>query len=362
MSKTDRIYGLDLMRFCAIFSVLFSHTLYIAIVPDFPKLEFVAALLGFIGVEVFFVLSGFLIGGILLEKLDKKIYLVALKHFWLRRWFRTFPNYYLFLLINILLFVRDFTDITPIWRYFFFFQNFFSESRKFYPESWSLAIEEWFYVLFPIIILLLSKIWPHKTFKYNFAFAAISLLAIITLARTLYIIMALPKWDLELRHVLVYRLDAPIYGVIAAFLQKFYAIYWNKKTTSYLTFALILFFIGLYFFKAISTNQESDTIALILIFPCYSLAFSLLLPQLSDWRTQTTFISKWIERISIWSYSLYLCHLPLGSFFKKYIFINSSNIIITITGMLLYVSSSIILAGVIFRYFETKLTNLRERF
>ena len=62
--------------------------------------------LGPIGVELFFVLSGFLIGGILIKIFDNTEFTFAdVRRFWIRRWFRTLPNYWLILSINIIIFV-----------------------------------------------------------------------------------------------------------------------------------------------------------------------------------------------------------------------------------------------------------------
>jgi len=86
-----RIIGLDSLRAIAILLVLMAHFV--------NKLDF----LGLYGVELFFSLSGFLIGGILYRSMASE-HCWSFKHvksFWVRRWWRTLPNYYLFLLVSI---------------------------------------------------------------------------------------------------------------------------------------------------------------------------------------------------------------------------------------------------------------------
>ena len=114
----------------------------------------------FDGVSIFFVLSGFLIGGILIKLLKENILNSKLIiTFWVRRWFRTLPNYFLILIILILLdsIYNENFSFYSYKRYFLFSQNLFSKHPGFFPEAWSLSVEEWFYLLIPIIIFISIK-------------------------------------------------------------------------------------------------------------------------------------------------------------------------------------------------------------
>ena len=110
-NNEHRLIGLDLLRCFAIGGVVLSHSLGF-IYPYVPavNLGFLGQLhlyhlghLGFYGVELFFVLSGYLIGGLLVRQGEELSKVTELKRFYLRRWFRTLPNYYLFLGINFIL-------------------------------------------------------------------------------------------------------------------------------------------------------------------------------------------------------------------------------------------------------------------
>ena len=88
------------------------------------------------GVELFFVLSGFLIGNIILKGNFKT--LNEIYFFWVKRWSRTIPNYYLFIIINLLFSALIFNDINNFnIKYLFFFQNigFSSNSENWFAES-----------------------------------------------------------------------------------------------------------------------------------------------------------------------------------------------------------------------------------
>jgi peptidoglycan/LPS O-acetylase OafA/YrhL len=102
LSDKKRNVGLDIARALAILLVLFAHTLWIS--DHYPVvIESAMRLSGTIGVEVFFMISGFLIGKIILREIyDPNYSLLHVKSFLLRRWFRTFPNYYLLLMVNVI--------------------------------------------------------------------------------------------------------------------------------------------------------------------------------------------------------------------------------------------------------------------
>jgi peptidoglycan/LPS O-acetylase OafA/YrhL len=156
VNSQNRIFGLDVLRAAAILMVVCSHVLWI-----YPKSDnfiyLLFELFGFWGVELFFVLSGFLIGSILYKTFVNEIFtLQSVFHFLKRRWFRTLPNYYLVLLLNILIAFFLGFSIENMGSYFFFLQNFSSKSSAFFPESWSLSIEEFTYLLLPFSFFIIG--------------------------------------------------------------------------------------------------------------------------------------------------------------------------------------------------------------
>jgi peptidoglycan/LPS O-acetylase OafA/YrhL len=131
-SNNRRNFGLDVLRAAAIMMVLLSH------------MAGALNLFGIYGVELFFVLSGFLIGDILIQTAARlnRFAFEDLTEFWKRRWFRTLPNYYLFLVLYLVeWFARYSADgaaPTDVYLYPFFLQNFAwpfvnEEGRYFFP-------------------------------------------------------------------------------------------------------------------------------------------------------------------------------------------------------------------------------------
>ncbi|MBI2269182.1 MAG: acyltransferase [Bacteroidetes bacterium] len=154
------IKELDSLRGIAVLFVIVSHWLSadspINYLPNGP-----------IGVNIFFVLSGFLITGILLGKKrsiekDKESPWIALKKFYIRRSLRIFPIYYLTLLL-LFIFRRSFDyNFNESWLYLLTYTTnfYFIKIQQWdgvISHLWSLAIEEQYYLLFPLTILFTSK-------------------------------------------------------------------------------------------------------------------------------------------------------------------------------------------------------------
>jgi hypothetical protein len=155
-----RILALDGVRGIAVLGVIVAHGLS-PIQTESPWADFLKALLSFgtYGVDLFFVLSGFLITGILLKNHGAGN---LLKVFWIRRIARIMPLYVAFLVIMYSVcafFIPENMPKVPGWAYFFYLQNFFlaggaAPSSFGFDITWSLVIEEHFYLLFPFLIAL----------------------------------------------------------------------------------------------------------------------------------------------------------------------------------------------------------------
>src|ERR1041385_6257581 len=154
--SASRVFGLDCLRAMAILGVIFAHG-FVLLYPQMPAWLGLFGHGGFYGVELFFVLSGFLIGRILIRYDSDLGNGLTVTVFYLRRWFRTLPLFWLFVGLNVLLElqIRDHRmSLGEVLEHGFFFRTLTAYHPSFFPESWSLAIEEWFYLLFPAAIWL----------------------------------------------------------------------------------------------------------------------------------------------------------------------------------------------------------------
>jgi peptidoglycan/LPS O-acetylase OafA/YrhL len=129
-----RIFGLDVLRALAVLFVVYGHG-YNYVDGGIPVTLYLLPSLD--GVTVFFVLSGFLIGRILLRTVAKHDFNgPMLVQFWIRRWFRTLPNYFLVLSFLVVAYsLLDRPEPDDLWRYFLFSQNIAWPHPQFFVEA-----------------------------------------------------------------------------------------------------------------------------------------------------------------------------------------------------------------------------------
>jgi peptidoglycan/LPS O-acetylase OafA/YrhL len=355
---SQRIFGLDVMRAAAVLLVVASHALLF--LPKvragwYGKLQGIGLLCGYLGVELFFVLSGFLIGGILIAGFEKDASLSGLWHFWLRRWFRTIPNYFLFLVINILLLVALGQAVPPVWRYFVFLQNFVAPPPAFFVESWSLAVEEWFYLVLPIGLFGLVRLL-RMPLRMALAFGAIFGILVVTAIRVWYVEANDPPWLLGVRVIASMRLDACMFGVVGAWVCRYYPGFWEHVRRS----ALLL---GLACGVAVIANVFDRSGG---FFDMKTTGFTLtsfgalcLLPVLHRWTNANGPIAAATTRLSLWSYSLYLVNLPVFTLCSR--FLEPRGVQAMILVAVFFVVVSIAISALVYRFFERPIMELRER-
>ena len=306
--NTNRIYGLDIVRAVAILSVMFSH----AVIYVTPPFKTAHNWLAFDGVTIFFVLSGFLIGGILIRTLEKKAASIRLLwDFWLKRWIRTIPPYLLVLLLLCVLDLVHYSYVHPdfraglVWKYFFFLQNLRSPHPIWFQEAWSLSVEEWFYLLTAptIIALVAARLKPQH---------AVPLVAIIVLgAVTAYRfwkfqhiapVATIGVWEQEFRKIVLLRLDSLMYGVLGAYWAYYRPSSWARVKGLKLALGIALLLL-------LQTGIGMSAINLyscVFSFSVGSFAALLLLPAASQYRHGSGVLYRIITHISLISYSMYL--------------------------------------------------------
>lgn len=342
-----RKFGLDLVRAGAISLVLLSH---------FARS---AEFLGLFGVELFFALSGFLIGGILYRQLTncRRWTFEEVSIFWRRRWWRTLPNYYLFLVVSLFyhFYFGGFPTLPEFLPFLVFSQNLLKVGSPFYGVSWSLCVEEWFYLLFPLCILAFTSLRCSKRFAFIFT-TLLFLTFPVVLREWLF-----PALEPALvRLTTLPRLDAIFYGVATSFLVARHPITYGKKVG--LAFLGLAGLIGLLLF-AHQCRAESPPVAFyraaFLVLP---ICFSLSLPYFASIETAPrpwTLLSQPITRLSQWSYSIYLSHIPV--LFTVYAAFGTAreSAAVNVLSKVLGLAICVALSGVIFTYFESRLMALR---
>jgi peptidoglycan/LPS O-acetylase OafA/YrhL len=332
--------------------------------------------LGQLGVELFFVLSGFLIGNILIQTfMDTDPFSFRdVRQFWIRRWFRTLPVYWLILSIDTALycFLKLQSNEMPRFFYYIFIQNlWYPHPRFFFGEAWSLSVEEWFYLTLPVALFLSSrllKIASKRIFLFRVFTVYLLLFAFIRFLNAFHPING-PDIDFGIRKVVLFRLDAVMYGVLFAWLHVFRKE-WIIKIKYYLLGisiggAAFLYFLLTVRGQALCNSSPAAIFAtnafLYLLMPLF---FSLCLPfanGVSNLRSKP--LSRFFRHISKVSYSMYLVHYSLvyiPFFYFLRIDTHSAKTILPL--YVVYWAIVIVLSSILYKYFEYPVMQLRERF
>jgi peptidoglycan/LPS O-acetylase OafA/YrhL len=169
LGRPAHLPELDGLRGLAVLLVLWAHS--------YPLVEALASLTGrriglaYFGVDVFFVLSGFLITRILLR--DRE-FGSPLRYFWGRRFLRIFPIYYLVLaVVAVFAWGRGIGWCAAYLSNFYF--AYHPQPDGYLNHLWSLAVEEHYYIVWPLVVYLFSR----RTSMY-FAVAVFPMLAIVS--------------------------------------------------------------------------------------------------------------------------------------------------------------------------------------
>jgi len=295
----SRIYGLDILRAAAISYVMVSHaSIYSTKFVDLAAFKWLIL----DGVSLFFVLSGFLIGGILIRHIEKETFgLKQLRHFWMRRWLRTLPAYFCVLTFLIACYYYSHQQLPPNWmKYYFFLQNFSTPHPLFFTEAWSLSVEEWFYVLIPLTLFFLLQL-PGK--KKNLIFGCILFVIVLVTSIRLFKVVQHDyfgdgNFGDQIMKVVLTRLDAIMYGVLAAWL----AYYYSEKFYAHKNSLFVLGVLGLLLSNVLFSEFFLTRLQLSLV----PLATGCLLPALSSLKEGKGIVFQGITFMSTLSYSMYL--------------------------------------------------------
>lgn len=353
--------SLDAFRVVAVTCIMLAHGSAFGM-ESFRSLRYVAIVIGVTGVELFFVLSGFLIGRQLLNVSEGK---QGIKNFWARRWFRTLPNYYLFLFINFVLFAHILKRPTGDLSLIVFSHNLVAPfADRFFAESWSLAVEEWFYLLAPVLVVLLAIACPPKQRKFAALVTMVTIIVVCTIARVWAAQFIDASIDSGIRKIVLLRLDALAFGVVLAWLERYRPPMLASVARAWWLGALLLLpAIAYLAFHSINLTFHAPPTAYHqllapLLFTLLPLACAILLAraQATPMRSRT-----WLTNQSQWSYSIYLLHLPLLLIILHFTGELKNPFIIAIVFVAWY-ATTIIGAAAIYRWFEKPMMDLRKRF
>ncbi|MGZ3768588.1 MAG: acyltransferase family protein [Bdellovibrio sp.] len=352
------VYSLDILRSIAILLVMCWHLpkeIKFAIAP--------ISQIGLWGVDLFFVLSGFLIANQFFSQLIRKNNF-AFRSFYIKRILRTWPCFFTVLAFYLML--PNFWEhsyMPPFWRFVTFTQNFDLKLSAF-SQAWSLCIEEQFYLLFPIVSFIT---WRSKSVRLVVAvIVGLLLLGLLVRALMWFTFMADLTTNSERQYQYfskIYyptwsRLDGLILGVSIAATKNFATQLW-KQLTSYGDWLLFSGFLILLVGFWLHSDRYSLSAALF-GFPVVSLGFGgIILSALSPGSALNRLKTPGADLIAMLSYSLYLLHKQI--FHLSAIWISKFEIQNVFVKAVFMFAMSVLSAGALHLIIERPFLTLREK-
>ena len=312
--NSQRLHGLDTLRAFAIVLVMLYH-----LQKFLPSALTPLASVGWIGVDLFFVLSGFLIGSQLIKPyLKQKV--PSLKEFYSRRAYRILPAYLVVLgLYCVWPAWREAPGPYDLWQYLTFTWNLvlrgYPTDRAF-SQVWSLCVEEHFYLLLPCLVLLIMKRPTVCKTAVLMGFIVGGGMALRWWL--LYHVVKVPSADeADVRHAFmkyIYyptytRLDGLVMGVALAVVRTFRTAWWNVVAKyKNIVFCGGIALIGSALWAFGGDPEALLPLGVIFGFPVLSLGFGLLVISAISEDSLLSVRVAGVESLATLAFSLYLTH------------------------------------------------------
>ena len=309
---THRNHGLDTLRALAIVFVVLHH--YVLFVSGASTFGWVGDI-GWVGVDLFFALSGYLIGNQIFATLRSDLPF-SLPRFYARRLLRTLPNFYVVLALYFLWpWFRHGAPLLPLWEYVSFTQNINLQPGTAFSHAWSLCIEEQFYMLLPALALAIASM--QRSLRWAWVAIGLAFVAGMVIR---YVV-----WDELVAHsrqpgtsyfkYIYYstfcRFDELVAGVALALLKNYHPRQWrsltghgNRMAGAGLALAGVTFWLFL---------DDRQALPITVVgFPMLALSFSMLIvAALSRNSILRTVRVPGAASLALWSYAIYLGHKQL---------------------------------------------------
>lgn len=365
-ANSQKLNGLDTLRALAILLVFMYHyQVFVSREATFGWLSTI----GWIGVDLFFVLSGYLIANQIFSGITRSQTL-SLKAFYARRFLRTLPNFYVVLALYFL-FPTVMGGNTPpaLWRFLSFTQNYQLQPGTAFSHAWSLCIEEQFYLVLPAVVILCVRY--GKSIKLGWALlVGLTIVGIIT--RSMLWLQygreadgAINDYHPNIYYSTFCRFDELLPGVAIAMLKNFHRSFWER---------LILKGQALLAAGALSCAVLAYLLLNFYVIDDYGYGFfmtafgySLTALCFAILTTAALSPSSWLHRIRIpgaaplaaWSYAIYLSHKALAVIMQKLLANKGIDVHSVIAVMI--ISGTCLLGGwLLYKLVETPFMNLRD--
>jgi len=349
---------LDILRCVAVVTVILHHS---------GDSSFFTRI-GWTGVDLFFVLSGFLISGLLFSEYKKRN-AIDFRRFFIRRGLKIYPAFYVFLILTGVtseLYLQAHSTFPQYLHDIFFIMNY---AHGVWDHTWTLAVEEHFYIFLPVFLFILARFSSNRQDPFRlipWAAAAIALLCPGLRATSVYV--GTPNFNMA--YVASHdRMDALFLGVLIGYLYHFRSPILEQlmlPTRNRIAIAaasvILLSFAYLYgrdnrFFATFGYSFVYMGFGGVLLLTLYTRGI------LSGKLAQITkFVGSAAAYVGVYSYSIYLWHGPTGAWLPGFV----RRVLGHPTGkygrFTIYLVGSLVVGIVMSKLVEYPILRLRDRF
>ncbi len=352
----NRQPGLDLLRALAIVLVVLYHAGLFGFVLPYDLQRF-----GWIGVDLFFVLSGYLIAGQLLAMLARGKSPNVGRFYW-RRALRILPAFLVIVAICVFLpSLREYPVMPPVWKFLTFTQNLGLRGGTTFSHAWSLCIESQFYLLLPLLLLALVRLRRgHVAVPCAVVLCGIVVRGLIAHANANSPAPSFAVWQKFIYYPTYARLDPLTMGVCLAAIEHFRPQWW-KALTKIAKWIWLFGLAAIVLALVLAENTLSITCCA-LGFPLIAFGFSaLLLCAVSPELPFSRVAIPGAAFLATVAYSVYLSHKLMIHWALTF---GAAHLIpeTSMTGYLLMLSSILVGGSTLFFAVERPFLQLRQHF
>jgi peptidoglycan/LPS O-acetylase OafA/YrhL len=305
---------LDILRCIAVLLVLGRHGMVGGVWYE----------VGWAGVDLFFVLSGFLISGLLFSEY-KRSQSISLRRFFIRRGFKIYPAFWAMLLGSFFIAIAYGKWIHGyLWlREFLFIQNY---KPAIWRHTWSLAVEEHFYIFLPLLLITLIRLSKNRKDPFKFIPYAFCIIATVALALRYHAVHLASYKPIEFWKIMFLthlRIDALFCGVVIGYFHYFrpelipgiFGNLWRRVALEGATALLI----GCCFAFPVE-SQFMQSFGLTFVYLGFGGLLILCLTAPAREESSSLMSVAWIKTsgalafVGVYSYSIYLWHIPIETY------------------------------------------------
>lgn len=293
-ARPKRNQNLDGLRAIAVFMVFCRHYPYL---PGSSH--------GWAGVDLFFVLSGYLISGLLFRQWDRTGSL-HIPRFYVRRGLKIYPAFYVLIAVTPVFagWMPTPPRTSQYWAEILFLQGYF---KPLWPHTWSLSVEEQFYFFVPLVLWAMAR-FDKSADPFRHVVKVFAVSAVVCLVLRVAMAWSLGEWDLSSTIRSYLRIDSLMFGVVLCYFRLFRPETFRRLAESRLGWVLL----ALAAATLLSFRKEqlfTKTIGLTIIY----LGFGFLLVHTLDAVPPRILrpVVRFLAYVGFYPYSIYLWHMPV---------------------------------------------------